>query len=142
MEGEDARHRELPLPEGLGWDDIGYVIEGNRPRALFLDDEGFLYTPSRGDNQYNLLTGKCVDYHAGETKFHNYGNCHTNGYEACGFPANYPRIPGTFALPVVQCEHCHGPGMTMAEGNPAIRKDCHVHGPEIAVKASGGFIVS
>jgi len=146
-EGQQARHRNLPLPEqwledGKTWDDISYVIGGNKTKALYLDEEGHLYTPSSGNNQYNLLTGEWVDYHAGETKPYDCGACHTTGYQEGGFPENLPGISGTFALPGVQCEHCHGQGMAMEDGDPAICQDCHVHGDESAVKASGGFIVS
>jgi len=137
-----ARHRDLPLPEGTDWTDFSYVIGGHKTKALFLDDEGYIYTPSDGDNQYNILTGTWTDYHAGETKSYDCGSCHTTGYEAGGFPENYPGISGTFALPGVQCEHCHGGPGAMEDADPEICQDCHNHGDESAIKASGGFIVS
>ncbi|MGD8359227.1 MAG: multiheme c-type cytochrome [Lysobacterales bacterium] len=143
MEAPDARHRKLPLPDGQLWNDFTYVIGGNKTKALYLDLEGYLYTPQGGDNQFNILTGEWSDYRAGENAAtYDCGACHTTGYESGGFPTNLPGISGTFALPGVQCEHCHGPGNTMNEGDPAICADCHNHGPASAVKASGGFIVS
>ena len=143
MEEEPAESRGVLTPPGTIWDDFSYMIGGHKTKALFLDRDGYIYTPSSGDNQYNLLTGEFSDYHAGETdKVYDCGSCHTTGYEAGGNPDGFPGISGTFALPGVECEHCHGPGLSMEEGDPAICKDCHNHGPETAVKASGGFIVS
>jgi Cytochrome c3 len=144
MRAEDARHRQLTLPDGLTWDDVRFVVGGNKTKALFLDPEGYLYTPASGANQYNLLTGDWSDYHAGETKVYDCGNCHTTGYQTGGFPPNLPGISGTFALPGVQCEHCHGPGNTMAAGDTdaAFCGECHNHGPSNAIAAGAGFIRS
>jgi hypothetical protein len=142
MRGEDARHRQLTLPDGLTWDDVTFVVGGNRTRALCLDLEGNLYTPASGANQYNLLTGEWTDYHAGETRRYDCGSCHTTGYQSGGFPPNLPGISGTFALPGVECEHCHGPGNTMNEGDTdaAFCGECHNHGPSNAIAAGAGFI--
>jgi hypothetical protein len=144
MRGEDARNRQLRPPDGLTWDDIRFVVGGNKTRALFLDIEGYLYTPASGANQYNLLTGEWTDYHKGETKRYDCGSCHTTGYQDGGFPPNLPGISGVFALPGVQCEHCHGPGNTMTAGDTdaAFCGECHNHGPSNAIAASGGFIRS
>jgi hypothetical protein len=65
-EADVARHRDLPLPAGTDWVDFSYVIGGNKTKALFLDADGYLYTPSTGENQYNVLTGEWSDYHPGE----------------------------------------------------------------------------
>jgi len=143
MEEEPSESRGVPTPPGTVWDDFSYMVGGHKTKALFLDRDGYIYTPSSGDNQYNLLTGEFSDYHAGASnRVYDCGSCHTTGYEAGGNPAGFPGISGTFALPGVECEHCHGPGLAMQEGDPAICKDCHNHGDENAVKASGGFIVS
>jgi hypothetical protein len=144
MRGEDARNRQLTLPDGLTWDDVRFVVGGNKTRALYLDIEGYLYTPASGANQYNLLTGEWTDYHKGETRLYDCGSCHTTGYQPAGFPPNLPGISGTFALPGVQCEHCHGPGNAMDEGDTdaAFCGECHNHGPSNAISASAGFIRS
>lgn len=143
MEGANARHRAVPLPDGLEWDDISYVVGGNKTKSLYLNSQGYIHTPSGGENQFNFLTGEWSNYRAGESNVvYNCGECHSTGYDSSGSPEGLPGIAGTFALPGVQCEHCHGPGNTMAAGDPAICKDCHNHGPENAIKASGGFIVS
>jgi hypothetical protein len=151
MEGVDAQHRSLPVPGDLLWDDISYVVGGNRTKALYLDDEGYFVTnstdsqgrPVAGHNQFNLLTGEWSDYRAGENNvMYDCGECHTTGYQAGGSPAGLPGISGTFALPGVQCEHCHGPGDSMEGGDsdPAFCGTCHNHGPSNVVAASGGFI--
>jgi len=145
QEGQDAQHRSLPLPEGLTWDDISYVIGGNRTKALYLDDEGYIYTPNRGENQFNVLTGEWVDYHAGQTVNYDCGSCHTTGYDAGGTMAGLPGITGSFALPGVQCEHCHGPGDEMASGNtdPAFCGTCHRNNvDDNVISAAGGYILS
>jgi len=144
-ESQDASHRQLPLPEGMSWDDFSYVVGGNKTKALYLDNDGYLYTPSEGANQYNVLTGEWSDYHKGETKTYDCGRCHTTGYEAGGNPAGLPGISGTFEMPGVQCEHCHGPGgpgVGMNIPDPEICGDCHSHGDSGTIKASGGFILS
>jgi len=153
MEGVDAQHRSLPLPGGLMWDDISYVVGGNRTKALYLNSMGYFITSSQdsqgrpvsGKNQFNLLTGEWVDYHAGENNLvYNCAECHSTGYQAGGSPPGLPGISGTFALPGVQCEVCHGPGASMEPGDtdPAACGECHSNGPTNAIAASGGFIQS
>lgn len=142
MEGENAQHRSLPVPDGLSWDDISYVVGGNRTKALYLDDEGYIISGS--DAQFNLLTGEWVDFGTGSTTTYDCGECHTTGYEAGGSPMGLPGISGTFALPGVQCENCHGPEMTMEPGDtsPEFCGECHSNGPANAIAAAGGFIQS
>jgi len=153
MEGENAQHRSLPLPGGLSWNDVSYVVGGNRTKALYLNGSGYFVTSSQdsqgrpvsGHNQFNLLTGEWSDYHAGENNLvYDCGECHTTGYEAGGSPQGLPGISGTFALPGVQCENCHGPGDSMEAGDtdPAFCGECHNHGPTNVVAASAGFIKS
>jgi len=152
MTGQEARLRPLPLPGGKTWDDISYVIGGSKTKSLYLDQQGYFITssvdgagqPVAGANQYNLLTGKWSDYHPGEiNRTYDCGSCHTTGYEAAGSPAGLPGISGTFALPGVQCERCHGPGLTMdLDSSPTLCGDCHNHGPTDAIAASNGFIRS
>jgi hypothetical protein len=67
-----------------------------------------------------VLTGEWTDYHKGETRLYDCGSCHSTGYQSGGFPPNLPGISGTFALPGVECEHCHGPGNTMTAGSVSL----------------------
>jgi len=154
MEGVNAQHRSLPLPSGItSWDGISYVVGGNRTKSLYLDDEGYFITntqdsqgrPVAGHNQFNLLTGEWSDFRAGEANStYDCAECHSTGYDAGGSMPGLPGISGSFALPGVQCEHCHGPGSTMASGDPspAFCGTCHGSEPVSVVPASGGFITS
>ena len=139
MDSENARHRALPVPDGLGWDDISYAVGGHKTRTNYLDGDGYLLS-----DQYNLKTGEWSSIHEGGQVPYDCGACHTTGYDPAGSPEGLPGIVGTFALPGVQCEHCHGPGLTMAEGSTdaAFCGECHNHGPEDAVLAQDGFILS
>ena len=154
-------------PEGYTWDDISYVVGGFGWKARFLDKEGYIITGppgKRGDkaaaegyvNQYNFpneLLGKgaeWVPYHVGEEKPYNCGGCHTTGYNPEGHQDDLPGIIGTWALPGIQCEECHGPGSLHSEdpyGVP-VKVDtsselcgrCHVRGNPAQIDAKGGLI--
>lgn len=143
MEGVNAQHRSLPLPDGKSWSEISYTVGGNKTKALYLDDEGFFVTPPDGDNQFNLLTGEWSDAHLNSSTY-DCGECHTTGYDAGGSMTGLPGISGSFALPGVQCEHCHGAGLAMIEGDtdPAFCGTCHNHGPDDVIAAADGFIKS
>ncbi len=152
----EARAAGLPLPEGYQWSDISYVIGGDRWKARYMDAQGYIVTSTGSDrsrpgaNQYNLASGRWVDYHAGEKKPYDCGGCHTTGYSAEGHQDGLPGIVGTWALPGITCEACHGPGAAhvKAPGKANIKIDtspsacgqCHVRGSADAIPASGGFI--
>ena len=139
MSGENARHRALPLPPGKTWDEISYVVGGNKTYALYLDSQGYIL-----DDQHNLLTGEWSSAHGSSMVPYDCASCHTTGYEASGNQDGLPGFSGTFALPGVQCEHCHGPGMAMEEGSTdaAFCGECHNHGAENTIAAANGFIRS
>ncbi|MFQ5692525.1 MAG: multiheme c-type cytochrome [Nitrospinota bacterium] len=154
----DARAQGLPLPEGYTWDDISYVIGGRNWKVRYVDKKGYIITstgPNRdrpGRNQFDLETGRWVDYHPGEkNKKYNCGRCHTTGYSSKGHEDGLPGIVGTWAFPGVQCEACHGPGKEhVARGGDKrfIRMEtlktlcgrCHVRGKPGAIPARNGFI--
>ncbi len=143
MNSQAARHRALPLPQGEKWDDISYVVGGNKTRAVYLDDQGYIM-----QDQFNLQTGEWSDAHSGGMVPYDCGACHTTGYQEAGNQDGLPGFTGTFALPGVQCEHCHGPGTGFVTGmqpgptDAAFCGTCHNHGPEGTVLASDGFIMS
>ena len=58
MRAEEAQFRPIPLPEGVDWDDVTYVIGGYKWKSRYIDDEGYIYTPADGQNQYNNLTAE------------------------------------------------------------------------------------
>lgn len=152
----EARAAGLPLPEGFSWSDVSYVIGGHRWKARYLDNRGYIITSTGTDrsrpgaNQYNLASGRWVDYHAGETKSYDCGTCHTTGYQPEGHQDGRPGIVGTWAFPGVTCEACHGPGAAHAQApskrnirvdtSPDACGQCHVRGSVDTIPASGGFI--
>jgi len=161
MAGVEARHRPLPLPGGMTWDDISYVIGGNKTKTLYIDSEGYIITstfdeegvPLAGVNQYNNLVDFWSDYHAGEENSpYDCGSCHTTNWVANDDPTdlsgNQDRLPGmwgTFDGSGVQCEQCHGDGMSMEIDDSAEAcGSCHFHiyppGGENNISAGDGFI--
>lgn len=151
QEGVDAQHRALPLPEGMSWDDISFVVGGHSTKAIYLDPTGKIITsvsdregnPVDGMNQYNLLTGEWSDFHPGEDKSYDCGGCHTTNYRANGSMPGLPGIEGAFTFPGVECEVCHGPGGTMEVDQRAEAcGTCHQHPDTDGIEAVNGFIRS
>jgi hypothetical protein len=145
MKAEDARNRPIPLPAGKKWSDISYVIGGYGPKSLYLDNNGYIIT-SPG-NQYNYHTGQFTGYHVGEANLaYDCAACHTTNYMMSGNQDGLPGILGTFDAAGVQCEQCHGNGMTMDADTPktaAFCGTCHTSGESSAViPAMDGFIMS
>lgn len=150
----EARLRPLPLPTGLTWDDISYVIGGYKWKARFIDKQGYIITKTGsgpGKNQYNLATGTWGDYEATATnKKYDCGKCHTTGYSKEGNQDGLPGIVGTWAEPGIGCEACHGPGAEHAktadktkiklDKTAALCGKCHIRGSKDSIPASGGFI--
>jgi hypothetical protein len=139
MESDNAQHRALPLPSGVVWNDISYVVGGHSKKAMFLDAEGRI-----SDQQYNLLTGEFTAA-GGAGGDYDCGECHTTGYDAMG-QGPLPGIVGSFELPGVQCEHCHNAGIHPSDRDAptdaAFCGECHNHGDSDMVAAGGGFIMS
>jgi len=150
MASEEAQNRPIPLPKGVDWDEISYVIGGYKWKSRYLDLDGWIYTPSSGDNQYNNLTGEWSDYHAGEVnKPYDCGRCHTTAWienpdptDLSGNQHGLPGIWGTFYAGGVQCEQCHGPGFDSMDIDYSAEAcgECHIRGDENTIPASGGFI--
>lgn len=142
-------------PEGYTWDDISYVIGGYNWKAQFMDQEGFIITGEAA--QYNLendeldLGDEWVAFHAGEEGLpYVCGDCHTTGFVPRGNQDDLAGVSGTWALPGVQCEACHGPGSLHVNNplsfQPAVNRDaeecmaCHADSGFDPVPASDGFI--
>jgi hypothetical protein len=161
VSSEVARNRSLPTPEGFSWDNISYVIGGYKWKSRYMDDDGFIITSiideETGDvidgmNQYNMMTGEWVAYHAGEEKPYDCGSCHTTGWVADESDWEKDEdlsdnqegklgIRGTFAFGGVHCEACHGPGYTMIkDDSSALCGRCHIRGSADTIPARGGFI--
>jgi hypothetical protein len=159
MRAEEARNRPIPLPEGLTWDDVSWVIGGYKWKSRYLDENGYVYTPAEGRNQYNMLTGEWSDYHAGETKPYDCGQCHTTGWIADpdtstpeGKKDGLEGIHGDFYAGGIHCEECHGPGVDFSfttgmvvDNSADACGECHHRtaapgAAENVIPASGGFV--
>jgi hypothetical protein len=157
MRSEEARNRPIPLPEGLTWDDVTWVIGGYKWKSRYLQSDGFIYTPAEGRNQYNMLTGEWSNYHAGETKPYDCGTCHTTGWipnpnpeDLSGNKDGLAGIYGDFFTGGIHCEQCHGPGANFTTGMQVDNSadacgSCHHRtaapgAEENVIPASGGFI--
>lgn len=132
------------------------MIGGARWKARFIDKQGYIITRTGaskdkpGQNQYNLATGRWVDYHPGEIKPYTCGECHTTAYSKQGHQDGMPGIVGTWAFPGITCEECHGPGAAHARGpskanikvdrSPAACGKCHIRGKKEKIPARKGFI--
>jgi hypothetical protein len=150
-----AKGDSLPLPAGCTWDDIAYVIGGYKWKSRYIGKDGYILTSNcygeEGKNQYNLMTGVWKDYHPGEVKPYNCGRCHTTGYFEEGHQDGLPGIVGTWVMPGIQCEACHGPALlhiSRGGDKTAIKVDrsaelcgkCHVRGDPTKIPAKGGFV--
>jgi len=155
-EGEIAKNRPIPLPEGYSWDDISYVIGGYKWKSRYVGTDGYIITSVITDdgvvdgmNQYNNLTGEWVDYHPGEMKPYDCGRCHTTGFSEDGHQGGLPGIDGTWVFGGIQCEECHGPFVDfdyhfstgpIVDHTSEACGQCHVRGDTDTIPASGGFI--
>jgi hypothetical protein len=150
----DAKLAPLPLPEGVSWDDVSYVIGGYKWKARFIGEDGYIITSPGGEdgkNQYNMMTGTWSDYHPGEVKPYDCGKCHTTGYSEEGHQDGLEGITGAWVFPGIQCERCHGPGaehvakggdktLIKVDKSAALCGQCHVRGDSEEIPAKGGFI--
>jgi hypothetical protein len=170
VDSATARTRPIPLPIGLMWDDVSYVIGGYKWKSRYIDQDGYIITSvdtdsdgapdTDGMNQWNYLVRRWSDYHAGEVeKPYNCGSCHTTGWIADDDwdidetlednQEGLPGMHGTFAFGGIQCEGCHGPGAEGPNGevdhgyiddSTELCGSCHIRGSADTIPASGGFI--
>ena len=85
-------------PNGLGWNDIAFVLGGFGWKVRFITGEEGEYQVVTGTAvQWNIPTEEWVAYHDGEDVAYNYGCfvCHTTGPD---------EISDTFREPGVRCE--------------------------------------
>ena len=144
-------------PSGYTWEEISYVIGGYGWMARFIDNNGFIITG--GDDstpQYNFANdnvgteAEWVSYHAGEEEPYDCGSCHTTGYSTTGHQDGLEGIIGSWELPGIQCEECHGPGSLHAADPPGVQmtvnrssqlcEECHSRDNPALIEASDGFV--
>lgn len=154
QKAETAKYRPLPLPAGYSWDDISYVIGGATKKTRYMDKKGYIITAAKDGSelktQYNIETGTWSFYEKGKKKPYDCGECHTTGYKKEGNQDNLEGIIGTWVLPGIQCEACHGAGGEhVKSGNKAkIAVDrssdacgqCHIRDSKDKIPAKDGFI--
>jgi len=150
-------------PAGTTWDDFSYTIGGYGWKMRWISNDGYIYTPGTGQNQWNFETEAFSDYHAGEVKAYNCGACHTTGWvdsddgDATNNHDGMEGFLGTFFAGGVHCEKCHGMGnqhvfdpdqfdMTVDDTSAFCGK-CHTRGGDNGVtpdtdtiEAKGGYI--
>jgi len=151
---EQGKREGIVLPDGYDWDDILYVVGGVTKKVRFVDRNGFLLTTaadgSPAPTQYNLESGRWVDYMAGKRKPYGCGRCHTTGFQEAGNGSSPPGIQGDWALMGVQCEACHGPASRHVkypqihhlevDASSALCGRCHSRGDVNTLPAKGGFL--
>ncbi len=150
-------------PAGTTWDDFSYTIGGFGWKMRWIKNDGYIYTPASGANQYNFENQTFTDYNAGANKPYNCGSCHTTGWvdsddgNAENNQDGMEGMFGTFEFGGVHCEKCHGMGnqhafepetyaMTTDDTSLFCGK-CHSRGGdngiapgETIIEASGGYI--
>ena len=117
------------LPEGMTWNDITYLIGGDKNYARFTDAKGYVVT---GQNAQYSLDGKTlIDYKPdvpkGTLKY-TCIRCHVVGWKDTGSYVKGVKnelegIPGVWFENSVGCEACHGPGHEHAALGPNNMRD-------------------
>ena len=105
----DAIAAGYPVPDGVNKDDLQSTWAG-KWKVRWVNKSGYVIT---GDAvQYNSVEKKFVAYDAGLIVGYNCGPCHTTGYDKNGtmFKGANAYQSGTWQMPGVTCERCHGEG--------------------------------
>jgi hypothetical protein len=109
INASDALVAGYPVPDGINKDDLKYTWAG-KWKVRWVNKSGYVITGTAV--QYNVVEKKFVAYDAGMTVGYNCGPCHTTGYDANGtmFTGANAYKSGTWKIPGVTCERCHGEG--------------------------------
>jgi formate-dependent nitrite reductase cytochrome c552 subunit len=159
LEAAEAKKRPIPLPEGYTWDDISYVVGGDPKKARYVDKKGYILTAgkdgSKIKNQFNVETGTWSFFKPQEKIRYKCAKCHTTGYKKNGHQDGTQGIVGTWELPGVQCEACHGAASEHVKNKDSAKEhklkidkssascgQCHLRGEPNKIQASGGFVRS
>jgi len=109
VDAKDAITGGYPVPDGVNPNDLKYTWAG-KWKVRWVNNSGYVIT---GDAvQYNVVEKKFVAYESGKIVGYDCGPCHTTGYDAAGtmFTGANAYNSGTWKLPGVTCEQCHGEG--------------------------------
>ncbi|MFA4935601.1 MAG: multiheme c-type cytochrome [Candidatus Methanoperedens sp.] len=109
VNASDAIAAGYPIPDGVNKDDLKYTWAG-KWKVRWVNKSGYVITGNAV--QYNVVEKKFVAYDAGQTIGYNCGSCHTTGYDKNGtmFQGANAYKSGTWKIPGVTCERCHGEG--------------------------------
>jgi hypothetical protein len=144
----DGGISQVGPPEGNNWNDYLYVIGGYGWKTLFVKTDGKIETA--GAAQYNFEDQTWVVYQENQEQPYDYTcfKCHTTGPDSSG--EWQPAVQGSFSLPGVQCEACHGKGSLHAK-NPKnylmhidrtaeLCSSCHMRDPQNSIAVRDEFI--
>lgn len=135
MDAADAIAAGYPVPEGVDKDDLKYTWPG-KWKVRWVNKSGYVIT---GDAvQYNVVEKKFVSYEAGQIIGYDCAAaCHTTDYNKEGtmFQGQNAVKSGTWSIPGITCERCHGQGdehiKAPSKGNIKVNRtselcsDCH-----------------
>ncbi|MDP2846418.1 MAG: multiheme c-type cytochrome, partial [Candidatus Methanoperedens sp.] len=109
VNASDAIAAGYPIPDGVNKDDLKYTWAG-KWKVRWVNKSGYVITGDAA--QYNVVEKKFVPYEAGQTQGYTCGPCHTTGYDKNGtmFQGANAFKSGTWKIPGVTCERCHGEG--------------------------------
>ncbi len=112
----DAQRMNLPLPPGVSWANISFMIVG-KSQMRYLNESGYFF------EKYDAINQTFTPLSPGQ---YTCGRCHTTGFSPSGNQSGLPGIAGTWSEPGIACERCHGPA-----GN----------GHQVKVNASGDLCI-
>jgi Cytochrome c554 and c-prime len=143
-------------PEGKSWSDFSYTIGGFGWKMRWIQNDGYIYTPDVGLNQWNFENSQFSDYHKGEEVAYNCGACHTTGWVdsddgvATNNQDGMVGFLGTMFAGGVHCEKCHGMGSQHVfqpktykmekDDSSAFCGKCHTRGGDNGVTPGGEII--
>ncbi|MFC1509309.1 multiheme c-type cytochrome [Candidatus Omnitrophota bacterium] len=128
--GKAPKGVKVKPPAGMKWDDISYLVGGDKNYARFVDSKGYVVT---GEGANWSLDGKTntafmPDVTKGTKKYGDCIRCHSVGYMPSGsyikgVKNDLEGIEGVWFESGVGCEACHGPGHEHAALGPKKMKD-------------------
>lgn len=94
-----AQEMDLPLPPGVSWENVSFMIVGKNSFRYLNESGYFSYAYDVVNETFSPLNG--TQYTC--------GSCHTTGYSPDGSQNGLSGIVGTWNETGIACERCHGP---------------------------------
>jgi hypothetical protein len=95
----DGQAMDLPLPPGVEWENVSFMIVG-KSSFRYLNESGYF------SYEYNVMNQTFSPLNGTQ---YTCGSCHTTGYSTSGNQDGLPGIVGTWSEQGIACERCHGP---------------------------------